>query len=118
MNQLVHSKAIKKDIKAAHKYIKEILEAPMAADGLKEELLKKFEYIKEKPYSRSFVQDLFLASLEIRSINVKNFTIFYRVKKNKDKKLKYENIVTVLRFMYSKRDWQNILKEDSTEGIK
>ena len=117
MNQLVHSKTLKKDIKTTHKYIKETLEAPMAADNLKEELLKKFEYIKENPYSRSLVQDEYLASLEIRSINVKNFTIFYRVKKNKDKKLKYKNIVTALRFMYSRRDWQNILKEDVIEGI-
>ena len=113
----MHSKTIKSDIKTAHKYIKETLEAPMAADNLKEELLKKFEYIKENPFSRSFVQDAFLASLEVRSINVKNFTIFYRVKENKDKKLKFKNIVTALRFMYSKRDWQNILKEDVTEGI-
>jgi len=113
----VHSKTIKSDIKAAHKYIKETLEAPMAAENLKKELLKKFEYIKENPFSRSFVQDTFLAFLEVRSINVKNFTIFYKVKENKDKKIKFKNIVTALRFMYSKRDWQNILKEDATEGI-
>jgi len=113
----MHSKTIKSDIKAAHKYIKETIEAPMAADNLKEELLKKFEYIKENPFSRSFVQDAFLASLKVRSINLKNFSIFYRVNENKDKKLKFNNIVTALRFMYSKRDWQNILKEDAIEGI-
>ena len=117
MNQLVHSKTIKKDIKASHKYIKETLEAPMAAENLKEEILEKFEYIKENPYSRPLVQDAYLASLGIRSINVKKFTIFYRVKENKDKKLKYKNIVSALRFMYSKRDWQKILKEDAIEGI-
>jgi len=117
MNKLEYSKTIKGDIKAAHKYIKEILEAPMAADNLKTELLKKFECIKEKPHSRPLVQDAFLASLDIRSMNVNNFTIFYKVRKNTDEKIKFENIVTVVRFMYSKRDWQNILKENAIEGI-
>jgi len=110
MYKLIHSKIIKKDIGSSHKYIKETLEAPMAADNLKKELLEKLEYIKEKPYSRPFVQDTFLASLGIRAINVKNFVIFYRIKED-------EKNVTAVRFMYNKRDWKNILKENVLDGI-
>jgi len=105
MFELEFSKTTNKDINSAHKYIKEKLEAPMAAENLKKELLEKLEYLKEKPYSRPLVQDKFLASLGIRSINVKNYSIFYKIKEE-------ENHVVVVRFMYSKRDWINILKNN------
>ena len=50
MYKPIFSKIFYNDVDRCHKYIKETLEAPMAAENLKNELLEKIEYIKEKPY--------------------------------------------------------------------
>ena len=106
MYELVFSKIIEEDIDSCYNYIKDILEAPMAAEKLMKELYEKLNYIKEKPFSRPFVHDDFLSSLGIRSIKVKNYVVFFYIENNKSKKYVY-----LVRFMYSKRDWANILKE-------
>ena len=106
MFELVFSKVFDEDIDSSHNYIKDILESPMAASNLMKELSNKLNYLEEKPYSRPLVQDKFLASFGIRSIKVKNYIIFYIIEEENDKKN-----VNILRFMYGKRDWMNILKE-------
>ena len=73
---------------------------------INEWIYEKLSYIKEKPFSRPFVHDDFLSSLGIRSIKVKNYIVFYYVEEDKNKKC-----VNLVSFMYSKRDWINILKE-------
>ena len=103
MYTLIFSKTIDDDIDSSYNYIKDTLEALIAAENLMKELDKKLNYIKEKPYSRPLVQDEFLASLGIRSIWVKNYLVFYNVENSK-----YINAIS---FLYNKRDWINILKE-------
>ena len=114
MYKTVFSKIFYDDINKCHKYIKDTLEAPMAAENLKIELLKKIEYIKEKPYSRALVQDKFLSFLGLRSIKVNNYLLFYKIIENEDSEKKYVNI---FRFMYSKRDWVKIIKEETNENV-
>ncbi|MCL2186676.1 MAG: type II toxin-antitoxin system RelE/ParE family toxin [Treponema sp.] len=109
MFELVFSNIIDNDIESSYYYIKDNLEAPMAAENLMKELYEKLNYIKEKPYSRPLVQDEYLSSLGIRSIKVKNYLIFYYVENEK-----YINLVT---FMYGRRDWKNILKEIDFKDI-
>jgi len=112
MNQLVFSKIIDEDIDSCYNYIKDVLEAPMAAENLMEELYEKLNHIKEKPYSRPLVHDEYLSSLGVRSIRVKNYIVFYYVEENKSEK--FVNLIT---FMYNKRDWMNILKEINIKEI-
>jgi len=57
MYELVFSKIIDEEIDSCYDYIKDILEAPMAAKNLIKELYEKLNYIKEKPYSRPLVHD-------------------------------------------------------------
>ena len=114
MYKTVFSKIFYNDINKCHKYIKETLEAPKAAENLKVELLEKIDYVKEKPYSRALVQDKFLAFLGLRSIKVKNYLLFYKIIENENTDRKYLNI---FRFMYNKRDWINIIKEESINEI-
>jgi plasmid stabilization system protein ParE len=109
MYKLLFSKTIDNDIDSSYNYIKDTLEAPIAAENLMKELYDKLNYIKEKPYSRPLVHDEFLASLGIRSIRVKNYFIFYNIEDDK-----YVNVIS---FMYNKRDWINILKEKSLDEI-
>jgi len=112
MYELVFSKTIEEDIDLCYSYIRDSLEAPMAAEKLMKELYEKLNYIKEKPYSRPFVHDEFLSSLGIRSIKVKNYLVFYYVEDSESKKT-----VNLVSFMYNKRDWINILKEIEIKSI-
>jgi plasmid stabilization system protein ParE len=110
MYTLAFSKIINDDVYQSYTYIKETLEVSKAAEDLIEELIDKLNYIKDTPYRRPLVQDKYLASLEIRSIKVKNYVLYYHVEEDK-------KIINVIRFMYNKRDWINILKEKPIKEI-
>jgi plasmid stabilization system protein ParE len=106
---------IPEDIEEIHKYIKETLGNLKAADRLINGLLEKIEYIKKNPYARPLVNDKYLAYLGLRSIRINNYSIFYVIKENDDAKKRH---IKILRFMYSRRDWINILKDISLDHIK
>ena len=108
MYRLVFSKLFRKDVDSSYNYIKENLEAPMAANGLINEILDKLNIIKNNPLYRPLVQDKYLASLGYRLINVKNNIIFYIFDKDNGR-------IKIVRFLHNKRNWMNILKENATE---
>ena len=109
MFELVFSETVNNDIISSLKYIKEILEAPMAAENHFNELKNVYEKIKENPYRRPLVQNKFLASKGIRFIMVKKYMLIYKINNN-------DNTVLLYRFMYSKRDWINILTNEFKNG--
>jgi plasmid stabilization system protein ParE len=80
MYRLIFSKLYREDVDSSYNYIKDKLEAPMAAYNLIREVLEKLNKIKENPNIRPLVQDKYLASLGYRSISVKNYIIFYIIK--------------------------------------
>ena len=45
MNRLVFSKKLEEDIDSCYNYIKDVLEAPMAAENLMDEYIKGDKYI-------------------------------------------------------------------------
>jgi plasmid stabilization system protein ParE len=92
------------DVQSSFDYIKNRLEAPMAANNLIKEIIDNLNRIKENPDIRPLMHDKHLASLGYRSINVKNYIIFYII----DNDNKHINVI---RFLYNKRNWINLLKE-------
>jgi len=108
--RLRFSKLYNKDVNSSFNYIKDTLEAPMAAENLIKEILEKLNQIKENPNRRPLVQDEYLASLGYRLLNVKNYMIFYII--GSDNKH-----IKIVRFLYNKRNWKNILKEKTIEEI-
>jgi addiction module RelE/StbE family toxin len=108
--KLVFSKLFDEDVDSTYQYIQKKLEAPMAANNLIEELIKKLNYLKETPHTRALVRDDFLASLGFRSIHIKNHTVFYIIREE-------QNEVAIVRVLYKGRDWINILKENDFEEI-
>jgi len=102
--RLRFSKLYESDVDSCYNYIRNRLEAPMAADNLIAEILEKLNRIKKNPNARPLVQDAYLASLGYRMINVKNYMIFYIIGDD-------DKHVTVVRFLYGKRNWTAILKE-------
>ena len=107
---LKFSKIYEQDVDSSYKYIRDKLGAPMAANSLIKELIEKLNKIKENPNIRPLVHDKYLASLGYRQISVKNFIIFYII----DNDNKYVNVI---RFLYQKRNWINILKEKAVSEL-
>jgi len=98
------------DVDSSYNYIKDKLEAPMAADNLIKIIIENLNKIKENPNIRPLVQDKYLASLGYRLVKVKNYAIFYIIDND-------NNHIKVIRFLYNKRNWQNILKEKTPEEM-
>ncbi|MCL2185820.1 MAG: type II toxin-antitoxin system RelE/ParE family toxin [Treponema sp.] len=105
MFRLEFSDKVNNDIISVLKYISEVLEAPRAAEEHYNEIIETYNKLKENPFRRSFVQNKYLASKGVRSINVKNYILFYKINEEK-------NNVLLYRFLYNKRDWINILSND------
>jgi addiction module RelE/StbE family toxin len=105
MFELVFSEKINIDIISTLNYIRNVLEAPKAAENHFEELKKKFEKLKENPYIRPLVQNKYLARKGIRIIKIKNYILIYKI--NEDNKT-----VLLYRFIYCRRDWINILTNE------
>ena len=97
------TKIVELDIDQSYTYIKDTLEAPSAAENLFSELYGKINEILGNPYKRALVQDKYLASLGIRSINIKNYVLYYTI----DEK---QNLINFLRFLHQLRDRITILK--------
>jgi toxin ParE1/3/4 len=104
------SKFYDEDVDSCYDYINDTLQNPKAADDLILNVMEKLNKISENPKIRPLVRDEYLASLGYRLITVKNYMIFYIIDEE-DKHLK------IVRFLYGKRDWINILKEKTIEEM-
>jgi plasmid stabilization system protein ParE len=101
MYKLIFGKTFREDVKSSVNYIKQTLQAPVAAERLKDEIKKTYKKIKDAPFVYPIVPNEYLASLGFRFTKVKNFMIFYIVE---------EKQINIVRFLYGHRDWINILK--------
>ena len=87
MFNLTFSEKISSDIVSTLKYINEVLEAPRAAENYYEELIKTYDKLQENPFRRPFVQNKYLASKGIGSINIKNYVLFYKINEDDNTRL-------------------------------
>lgn len=83
-------------------YISDNLLNPIAADKYLNEATDKLRELADMPYMYATVNDEMLSQLGVRMLRINNYIVFYRI--NDD-----EQIVTILRIVYEKRDWQHIL---------
>jgi addiction module RelE/StbE family toxin len=72
----------------------------ISVNGLFEKFDKQIDLLEENPFIHSLVKDPYLNQLGYRMIPVDNFLVFYIVS---------DNTVQVHRFLYGKRDYQQIL---------
>ena len=105
MFELTFSEKINVDIISTLDYIKNVLEAPKAAEEHFEELKEKYEQLKENPYKRPLVSNKYLASKGIRIIKVKNYILVYKINEE-------DKTVLLYRFLYCRRDWINLLSSE------
>ena len=94
------------DIQDAVKYITEQLLNPSAAYKLIDDTEHAVNSLRNMPDRHALVRDDVLARLGFRFIPVNNYLVFYIIR---------EEIKTVViqRFLYGRRDWVNILKDES-----
>ena len=96
------------DILSAVKYITDELKNSQAANTLLDEIEKHEEILENTPCIYPFVSDEYLAKRGLKYAMIKNYLMFFTIeKKNK--------IVNVIRFLYRRRDWKCLLKNNETE---
>ncbi len=103
MHKVVMTATAKEDLFNSAKYIKNEIKNIIASKKLVDDAEKVLKSLENMPTRQPLVKDSYLASLGIRLVLVNNYLIFYTV----DEK---EKVVSVLRFLSSKRDWINLLK--------
>ena len=108
MYRLFPTEYYQDDISSVHDYINRVLVAPKAANELIDVLSEKLISIKKMPYCHALVEDEYLSSIGIRSIQVKKYLLVYVI----DKELK---IIRLVRFLDARSDWMNILKSELIE---
>ena len=110
MYKLRFSKLYYSDLDESYDYINNKLANPMAADRLIIETKKKLIEIRNNPTHRPLVNDEYLANLGYRLKIVKNYLLFYIIGDG-------NKHIKIVRFLYGKRDWINILKEKTVEEM-
>ena len=96
------------DILSAINYIANVLNAPMAANNLLDEIEKYEETLEKSPNIYLFVSDEYLAEKKLKFVMIKDYIMFYTIDED-------EKTVNVIRFLYGRRDWKNILKYSTME---
>ena len=99
---LIISEPAEDDMTDIGMYITQTLHSPVAALNLLDEIDKQIISLEQMPKRYALVSDERLAKLGIRSIPVNNYLIFYTVDE-------YMQSVTIIRILYGKRDWANLL---------
>lgn len=106
MNYQIHiTKKAEQDLEGAADYIEFTLLNPDAADALLDKAEEKINSLSYMPQTHQLVDDPVLAAWEIRFILVNNYIAFFII----DKQAK---IVHIVRFLYQKRNWIQILKTE------
>ncbi len=109
MYSVKFSQKAAQDLNDADDYIRRVLKNPVAAADLVLELERKLEGIREFPESCGVVQDSYLKSLGIRFLLVKNFVAFFKIEESLKE-------IQVVRFLYGKRQWAEILQEKTSDS--
>ena len=92
----------KQDIRDVGRHIADELQEPAIALRTINAILDAIDTLDQMPDRISFVKDKRLAAQGIRPLYVKNYTIFFSIEKSPD-------IVSIIRVLYSHRDWASIL---------
>jgi len=102
------TKPAQTEIREIYRYIAEDLSNPAAAARRISLIDEAIQSLKEGPFRFALVRDVYLASQGYRLIVVKKHLIFFIVREK-------ERVVSVMRVLYSRRDWLNLLKADASE---
>ncbi|SFB28567.1 Plasmid stabilization system protein ParE [Acetitomaculum ruminis DSM 5522] len=100
----VLTKTAENDIDSTFAYISKVLKNKDAASLLADEFEKKIDDICKHPLTGRLVENDFLKREEVRHFVVKNYIVYYLIND-------IEKEIVVLRFVYSGRNQDKIIKE-------
>jgi len=90
------------DIRAIAAYIKHELNEFAIAEKTIEAILGAIVTLEDMPMRVGLVRDERLAERRIRSLHVKNYSVFFRINETMQ-------TVEVIRILYSRRDWASLI---------
>jgi len=90
-------------------YISEILKAPLAAENLLLEAEKEIGNLCDFPLSCPLVRDTYFATKGVRFLTIRNYLVFYTANES-------TQVVTIIRFLYARRDWASLLDSSNVES--
>jgi len=90
------------EMKEIANYISDELHSLQAAYDLMYKIRQQINALNKMPMRYPLVSDERLAQMGVRSVPIKNYSIFYTVDEQ-------ERIVNIINVMYSGRDWANLL---------
>lgn len=96
------SEDARKDLLDIYSYIKYNLEEPNIAENLIQKIKEEIYKLVETANIYAIIDDEIIRKLEIRKILVDNYIVFYKVAKD-------DKIVQIVRIMYARRNWLNLL---------
>lgn len=102
------TESAEKDLNSAIDYIEFNLLNPQAADNLLDSVEEAFKRLSDMPQMHALADDPILNAWGIRFVTINNYMAFYRI----DEKTK---VVYIVRFLYGKRNWMDILKGKSCD---
>ena len=91
-----------RDLQSILHYIKNILKAPEAANRIYIKIKNEILMLNQMPMRNNVIKEQPYASMGVRKLLIENYIAFYIIDEQK-----YE--VHVLRILYNRREWQNIL---------
>ena len=102
MNQynIEYSKEAREDLIEIKQYIKYNLQEPETAQKLILKIRSEIDKLKDNPQIYAIIDDDFIKRFEVRKLIVENYIVFYRIK-NID--------IQIIRIMYGRRNWINLL---------
>ncbi len=101
--ELYITQSAENDISEAADYIEYVLMNPQAAEELLDAVWEALPALTEEPQRNAVVSDPVLSAWGIRFVRVKNYLAFYVADERAGR-------VTVLRFLYMKRNWIGLLR--------
>lgn len=97
------SDTAKQDIRDAVAYLKYNLQEPVIAEKTAKKILDAISTLEDMPERIGTVNDEYLAERQIRGLQVKNYTAFFRIDE-------FGKSVEVVRVLHSRRDWATLLR--------
>jgi toxin ParE1/3/4 len=99
------SEPAENDLGQTINYISKDLQEPVTSMNLLKTIEDAILVLETIPYRYSLAQDEYLLKQGIHILPVKNYLVFYVIDEGTDR-------VTIIRILYARRDWKNLLKLD------
>ena len=96
------------ETREVYQYIAEELHNPIAAARRISLIDEAIQSLKKNPTRFALVRDAYLAPKGYRMVVVKNHLVFFIVHEK-------EQIVSIMRVLYGRRDWLRLLRADAEE---